>query len=791
MLDFVHKANSDEPTDLFLRPKADGIDLYGKRYLCDARSRSPAGFAFVDPDAPGPVHVFTNEQLWDWHDRGDLRFVTRPDAKLPVGAQRSLRRTLATMTERERSNVLRRLRYCRAIDEAGIGLKRCDDLWQPLCDGVAKKLGDKVQHWKTHYRWWLAWASAGRDPRVLAGDERSRGRRQSRLDDIQLQSMEEGVAEWLTLKRPTYATAQHAVNAAIRKKLGKHNVDRMIERGESPLVGYKPVRAHLIRIGRSTRLYRRHGAVEARRQMAAVYRGPASDLPLDRVDADFKYVGLFVIDDDTKLPLGTPYLAGAVDYFSGAVAGFDIGFDPPGSASASRLLAHVIERKTFDGLILDDDGKPPVDGDWPVNGVPRYFNLDNDVAFHATHFRASASALGCDLNFLEPGDPHKKGMIESLWKSVAQSYLDMFPGKRLRIFDKPPHDYKPEDFAVISLKALRTFLTKAFVDVHNQTKDERSGQIRIERYREAARVDPPRPVPAHEDILEMVGCQVWRQASRKGVVIFGMHYNSDGLARYRSDFFDDPKVEVRYSPDDIGSVLVVDRPRGISIRVPCTLGDYATGLSLHQHRVVRRHALDKGVEGKLYREHLEAAKTDLFQLGRDLFAKKKNRKLRQSMAQFFGMSPETLARVTGKTADPTANKSILDKEAAQAGAGKAPPDDDKNEVLDIEPDIDNPTSDLPAEDAAKAVSLAAPDDNSVPRPHALKPVSRTDIRGASPAAAADDPGATPAAGDSDAVEPAAPAASANSVPKNPEPEPPPPPPRAPSSKNRVINMRKP
>jgi putative transposase len=713
MLDAATTTAFPEPTDLFLRTKIDGIDLFGKRYICESRIASPPGYTFTEADVPGVAHPISNEQIWNWHESGDLRFVTKPDAPLPAGAKRSLKKVLSSLSKTEQSNILRRLRYCKAIDEAEIGLKRSADLWQPLCDRVAEKLGEPKQHWKTHYMWWLLWAKAGRDPRVLAGDERSRGRRQRRLTDLQADNMDKALQEWLDRKRPSFATAQHAVNAAITIAVGgPDTVKSLIERNKSPLIGYKAVRAELIKLGRATRLHYRHGPKAARQEITSVYSGFKTDLPLERLEADFKYLGLFVIDDETKVPLGTPYVAAAVDHFSGSLAGFDIGFDPPGSASAARLLANIIQRKTFDHLLKDEYGQCVIRNDWPVNGVPRYFCLDNDVAFHSTHLVGSAKSLGCDVVYLEPGAPSKKGMIESLWATVQKSYLDMFPGKRLRVFDKPGHDYKPEDYAVVSLKAVRTFLTKAFVDVHNQTKDERSGQIRIERYRNAALIDPPQPVPRHSDLMELVGWKKQRKATRKGVLIFGMFYNSDELASYRSGFRQDPLVEVIFSPDDIGSVLVIDRKQGLSIRVPCTLRQYANGLTRHQHRVIRQHAIDRGEGGRIYRQQLEAAKAELYLLGKQLFAKKNNRRQRQRMAHYFGMSPDMLERVTATTNDSEASSSLLNfgnKVCSEAG----------EEVFADEPDIAD-DGDLQGDGIETQARAALDDDEARQKPRNQK-----------------------------------------------------------------------
>ena len=357
----------------------------------------------------------------------------------------------------------------------------------------------------------------------------------------------------------------------------------------------------------------------------------------------------------------------------------------------------------------------------------------------------------------------------------------MFPGKRLRVFKKPARDYKPEDDAVVTLSALRTLLMKGIVDIHNQSKDDRSGQIRIERYREAARIDPPRLVPDHSDIVELVGCQAFRKATRKGVVIFGMFYNSNELARYRNDFKNDPTVEVRYSPDDIGSVLVLDRPRGVSIRVPCVLRDYATGLTLHQHRVIRRHAIDRVATGRIYRHQLELAKADLYRIGKEMFSARKGRKLRQRMAHFFGASPDEIERVKAKRIDPSVSVPLLAKEEEDEFG--------KGGILDVEPDVADPTSDRSAEIIAMAQSLASDEDRE-PAPRAVR---RKSAKARAPARTADAdalPGGAPPTAPLQAPDPVEPP-PAPSAPK-PDVQPPAPvaSPRQSQLRPRVIHWRK-
>ncbi len=132
----------------------------------------------------------------------------------------------------------------------------------------------------------------------------------------------------------------------------------------------------------------------------------------------------------------------------------------------------------------------------------------------------------------------------------------------------------------------------------------------------------------------------------------------------------------------------MDRDRGVVIKVPCVLREYARGLTLHQHRVIRRHAIDRGAQGRIYRQQLEAAKAELHLLGKELFSKKKNRRLRQRMAQYFGMSPQALEKVNAKINDPNASDLLDYDETSEFG------DDDQFAVVEPEVDETDPNSDV-------------------------------------------------------------------------------------------------
>jgi len=545
MLDRPHPADPDLD-DLFLQVGRDGVEIDGKLLLCQAKSVDPIGYVFGTPESPA-TRTIPTPMIWRMYRLRELRFVTPDERFLPPKLRELLRRTLGAFNTKERENIVTRMSFVQAVHLAGKDLPRSQAAWQPIVTRVAVELGKEVFHWTTVRRWWLLWLKAGKDHRVLAGLDREKGNRKRKLTALQLKAIETGLGTFLQPWRVRPGAVHSAVNDAVLQAFKKECPSA--PELEAPLLGYKTVWAECRKIKREVKLHYRDGAKAAREQITPVYEGIETRFPFERVECDFNYVGMFVVDDKTGLPLGTPYLMAGIDRYSGAVAGYDLGFDPPGAVSAARCLRHIIETKDLSGYLDDATGQSVLRNGWPMSGVPANFIVDNDPAFISDHFAMAAQTLGSTVVWLEPETPYKKGAIESFWKSLRESYLDPFPGKTLRLWSKPNEAYDPSEFATFTLADVHKLIGKAIIDIHNRTMDLRSGEMRIERWTNGAANYPPRLPRQHEDLIELVGCYAERIAGVDGIRIFGLQYNSDRLAKYRADFDEDPTVEVRYTPD--------------------------------------------------------------------------------------------------------------------------------------------------------------------------------------------------------------------------------------------------
>jgi putative transposase len=75
-----------------------------------------------------------------------------------------------------------------------------------------------------------------------------------------------------------------------------------------------------------------------------------------------------------------------------------------------------------------------------------------------------------------------------------------------------------------------------------------------------------------------------------GIELEGLKYNGPELGELRRRIGSGTKVELTFDPGDPGHINVLDSQNGAYILVPAVDQAYATGLSLWQHKVIRRYA---------------------------------------------------------------------------------------------------------------------------------------------------------------------------------------------------------
>ncbi|MEO8053120.1 MAG: Mu transposase C-terminal domain-containing protein [Acidobacteriota bacterium] len=88
----------------------------------------------------------------------------------------------------------------------------------------------------------------------------------------------------------------------------------------------------------------------------------------------------------------------------------------------------------------------------------------------------------------------------------------------------------------------------------------------------------------------VLGMTAQRVIFHYGVELVGLKYNSPELAELRRRVGDGVKVELTFDPGDLSQVNVLNPQKGSYLTVPAVNQNYTKGLSLWQHRVIRRFA---------------------------------------------------------------------------------------------------------------------------------------------------------------------------------------------------------
>lgn len=71
------------------------------------------------------------------------------------------------------------------------------------------------------------------------------------------------------------------------------------------------------------------------------------DQPLDRVELDATRMDLFVVDPDSKLPIGRPWLVVVLDRCSRMVLGWFVTFEPPSILALMQALRNAMLSKDY------------------------------------------------------------------------------------------------------------------------------------------------------------------------------------------------------------------------------------------------------------------------------------------------------------------------------------------------------------------------------------------------------------------------------------------------------------
>ncbi|MET0012434.1 MAG: hypothetical protein ABW088_02155 [Sedimenticola sp.] len=347
------------------------------------------------------------------------------------------------LPESTKEKARRRYFYVTKVAEyAGLGLsKRAINEKLEL---LAKERGDgKPPCIESYYRWRT---KAGNPPRLtnLVEIPNSRGNRKPRISNKVMQIIDEKLAELVMKEEPEPISE---IWSAIRDEIERYNETRHPQ-DQLKKPGKMTVYRRYNAMNRYDVLVAQKGKAYADKHFRSVGQGPKASAPLEVVEIDHTRADLFVLHDETMMPLGRPWVTALIDRYSKMVVGFYLGFVPPSYHSVSQALKNAILPKSYVKVLY-----PEVENEWPCFGLPFEIVTDRGMEFIGHDLADSCGQLGIHLGHSPTKMPWYKGTVERFFGTLNSRLLHKQKGTTFsNIFER--EDYDPEKNAVITYSEL-------------------------------------------------------------------------------------------------------------------------------------------------------------------------------------------------------------------------------------------------------------------------------------------------------------------------------------------------
>lgn len=464
----------------------------------------------------------------------------------------------------------------------------------------------------TLFRWRSAYERGGRDIRSLVSHYNRKGDRTDRVEKEVRELVSQAIDKiYMSQQRGTYRETLEYAEILIKRANSTRLADEHLS-----YPSYHFIKREIASIPAFDRHVARYGKESADNKFRFVHKKKYSDYLLERVEIDHTKLDVFVIDEETLLPLGRPTLTIAIEDRSRAVPGYDLSFEPASYLTVARCLKMAILPKAGRATATANG--------WPMHGIMRTLVVDNALEFHGFSLEGVALELGIEIEYGATKTPWHKGKVERLIGTINRSIAHITPGTTFaNILEK--EDYDPLKHAVVTLGSLRAMLDKWICDVYHQTIHRGIGDTPANVWEfESRSVDlmlPENP----DQFVAALGQLAERRLTHKGIEINNLFYNSpEAVEILRGYGHTKDKHRVTFMADDLGEINLLNPATGKFVTLRCTDYEYAKGVTLWQHKVIRRYAIEY-MNGRVDKEALITAKDEIRQIIEDSLGTKKKK----------------------------------------------------------------------------------------------------------------------------------------------------------------------
>ncbi|MGP4957817.1 integrase [Pseudomonas helleri] len=283
---------------------------------------------------------------------------------------------------------------------------------------------------------------------------------------------------------------------------------------------------------------------------------------LERWEIDHTLLDVLLVDEETGLVIGRPYLTIVLDRYSRMIMGYLLHLSAPNTESVLRVIERSIRPKAE---LLQRF--PKVKNEWRAHGMPARIVPDNAAEFHADDLILGFNDLGIEIMYPASRAPEMKGAVERFFSTQNLGLIHNLPGTTFSNIQERG-DYKSEKNACLTLSQLEALVVKWIVDGYHQTPHR---SLRKMTPAQAWAIDETQSLVRLPVDLDALECILARRTAVKvhhyGIEVEGIGYHSAELAQLRLLLKPDEKVNVRFR-DEAGHVWVHDRFRNVFLQVP-------------------------------------------------------------------------------------------------------------------------------------------------------------------------------------------------------------------------------
>lgn len=444
-------------------------------------------------------------------------------------------------------------------------------------------------------RWLKRYQASGNNILALNDMTHLRGNKQTKIGKKVAQLCMDALhAMYL---KPERGTLTHTLSLA-RDLVRNENTFRN-ELNKLPIPGITTLRSLINRMPVEEVYAIRYGAEAARVKFRHSINSTISEYPMDRYEIDHTRLDIMVVDPQTGIILGRPWLTLMIDTCTKAMVGFFLSLESPSCSALAGALKHALLPKTY-----LSSRYPDIRNRWGMHGLPIVIVCDNAMEFHAASFAAACLTLGIELKFMPRKTPWWKGAIERAIGTLNSSVSSLAAAGRTFHSIQEKGDYDPKKKAVMTLEAMEQIITMWIVDHYHQRQHRTIGTT--PQWKWDSMIDPERILYLEDpQILDgITGHLAQRTVSHYGIEINCVHYNCTALQlQHRNGL---KKATIRWNSENIGKITVA-LPMGALLEVPATPRfQKVNGISLKQYRLSRQDLINKGLSAD-NQEELDSA----------------------------------------------------------------------------------------------------------------------------------------------------------------------------------------